>query len=196
MLIKFLESWSYSDLQLIEQMFFVVGHSYNSCDRCFGLIEKQRKKTEEIFIPRHWVNVMETAKKTDPKFSVTEMKINDFLSSKLLANAISNRKKTIDNQSVNWFNFQCISYQRNDLFTLRIKNYSSLIAPTMQISLRKNFVINSMSRINLPCLRRYGNKITSQKYQDLQTLLQYVPEQYHEFYKSLKVDNSKSTEYC
>lgn len=195
MLIKFLESWPYPELQLIEQRFFIVGHSYNSCDRCFGLIEKQKKKTEDIFIPRHWVNVMKAAKQFDPKFCVREMEIKDFFSSKLLEDAINNRKKTIDNLSINWFNFQNISYQRNDLFTLRFKNYSSIIAPTMQISLRKNLVIHSMSSINLPYLRRYGNKITKQKYEDLKALLQYVPEQYHEFYKSLKVDNSKSTEY-
>lgn len=41
------------ELQEIEHMFFVSGHSYNSCDQCFGVIEKQRKVTENIYIPNH-----------------------------------------------------------------------------------------------------------------------------------------------
>lgn len=34
-----------SSIETIEQKYFIPGHSYNSCDRCFGVIEK---KTEKI----------------------------------------------------------------------------------------------------------------------------------------------------
>lgn len=56
MLKKFLCMWDHTALTSIEQHFFVSGHSYNSCDRSFGLIEKQKRVTENIFIPDHWNN--------------------------------------------------------------------------------------------------------------------------------------------
>lgn len=43
MMKKLLDSWPHNQLFAIEQRFFVSGHSYNSCDRCFGLIERQKK---------------------------------------------------------------------------------------------------------------------------------------------------------
>lgn len=41
----------------IEQKYFVSGHSYNSCDRNFALIEKKRKKSSDIFTPSDWVEL-------------------------------------------------------------------------------------------------------------------------------------------
>lgn len=80
MMKKILESWPHNELQSIEQRFFVSGHSYNSCDRCFGVIEKQKRITEMIYVPQHWVNIIAQAKKKEPKFNVIEMKREDFLS--------------------------------------------------------------------------------------------------------------------
>lgn len=68
---------SKSELQSIERRFFASGHSYNSCDRSFGTIEKE-KRTEHLFIPPHWYDVMKKAKKSHPKFQVIEMKNTDF----------------------------------------------------------------------------------------------------------------------
>lgn len=40
MLKKFIADKKLPALETIEQRFFVSGHSYNSCDRCFGLTKK------------------------------------------------------------------------------------------------------------------------------------------------------------
>lgn len=114
MLSKFLASWPHPDLISIEQRFFVVGHSFNGCDRCFGLIEKEKKVTENIFLPEHWIDVMRNAKKRDPKFSVIEMRKKDFMSTKPLESTIVNRKVSINNQKISWNNFQSIMYYRDD----------------------------------------------------------------------------------
>lgn len=78
MLKKFFCMWEQPELASIEQHFYVSGHSYNSCDRSFALIEKQKKITENIYVPEHWMNVIRQAKKTEPKFVVVEMSKNDF----------------------------------------------------------------------------------------------------------------------
>lgn len=73
MLKKCLDSWPHSALKSIEQQFLVSGHTYNGCDRCFGLVERQKKITKSIFTPDHWIKIIEQAKKTEPKFTVIKM---------------------------------------------------------------------------------------------------------------------------
>lgn len=124
MLKKFIADAKLPNLECIEQRFFMSGHSYNNCDGCFGLIERQRKLTEDIFVPAHWVNVIRQSKKDEPKFNVIEMLGENFFSSKNLENLITNRKKTTDGEKINWFHFQCITYNRNDPYILSIREYS------------------------------------------------------------------------
>lgn len=81
------------NLENITQKFFIPGHSYNSCDRSFALIEKQRKVTTEIYVPSHWMNMVRVSKKKEPKFEVIQMEQNDFFCVDPLLNLIVNRKK-------------------------------------------------------------------------------------------------------
>ena len=84
-----------SNLQTITQHhFFRSGHSYNVCDRKFGIIERNRKKAENIFVPNEWKNLIENSKTSHPKFIVTELTANDFFScDNLLSEYYTNRKK-------------------------------------------------------------------------------------------------------
>lgn len=56
------------------------GHSFMPCDRCFGLIEKNTRRTERIFLPQEYEKLV---KKTSPlKFNVISVKtsmIRDFV---------------------------------------------------------------------------------------------------------------------
>lgn len=107
-----LANWDNPEMKTIEQHFYIPGHSYNSCDRSFGTIELQRRRTEDIFLPQHWINVIKQAKKKEPKFVVVEMTKEDFLSSKTLEESVVNRKKN---------NFgrknQLVSFSKNNLRT-------------------------------------------------------------------------------
>lgn len=78
------------NINIIEHKFFVSGHSRNSCDRCFGIIENQRKYTENIFEPKDWFNIISQAKKNEPKFNVIPMVQDDFICSKELLPLIVN----------------------------------------------------------------------------------------------------------
>lgn len=114
---KFINSWQNSELS-IEQRYFIVGHSYNSCDRCFGLIERQSKITENVFVPSHWVEIIRQAKKTDPKFVVSEMRKKDFVSSEPLEKMIINRKKSTVGNKISWQRIQNIIYDKKSPFIL------------------------------------------------------------------------------
>lgn len=82
-----------SNLDLIEQKFFLSGHSFNSCDQNFGYIEKEQRKYETIYDPDHWVDIIKNTRKTEPKFNVTKMEAKDFFTSQDLQQVITNRKK-------------------------------------------------------------------------------------------------------
>lgn len=171
MLKYFLHLWPHNSLKHIEQRFFVIGHSYNSCDRCFALIEKQKRLTEEIFVPIHWINLIGRAKKNDPKFVVNEMQMENFLSWKNLKSLIINRKKSTESHQISWLNFQTIIYDRNDLFNLKFKEYDSGISPIMNISLKNRYVHSIEKKLSV--IYPNGRKITEKKFNDLKELMQY-----------------------
>lgn len=193
---KCLDSWPFDGLESIEQRFYLSGHSYNSCDRCFGVIEKQKKSTERILIPKHWENVIAQAKKSEPKFSVIKMEKEDFLSSVQLEKAITNRKTTMNGEKVNWMNIQKIVNNRSDPFILSFENYSVYSTPPVHISLRKrerkNQIATSISSLALLPLYTKCRPIKRQKYNDLMKLLQYIPEEYWSFYQELECSDDEN----
>lgn len=191
MLKKFLSSCDYSDLTSIEQHFYVSGHSYNSCDRSFGLIERQKKVTEEILVPEHWLNVIRQAKKNEPKFVVIEMKKQDFFSSKSLEDSIINRKKDAMGEKINWFKMQKLIYEKHSPLSLDFVEYGGASVKT--IFLQKNCTPDEFASAQLAYLYTDIRPIALLKYKDLQALLKYVPEKYHGFYSSLKHDTDNSS---
>lgn len=187
MLKYFLENkWKHSDLESIEQSFYVSGHSYNSCDRSFALVEKQRKKTENVLVPRHWFNIISQAKKNDPKFVVIQMTRNDFYGAEQLMALITNRKKSLDGQKLSWFNFQHILHNRNEPYILRIKEHGVDNSLYSIISLLKKNSPSNFPKFKLKRLYKTKRPIDKSKYDDLIDLLKYIPEKYHSFYQELK----------
>lgn len=63
-----------SELELIEQKFFVRGHGLNSCNRSFQKV-RANLKPDEVFVPSHLNEVIKQA-----KFHVVQMEAKDFFS--------------------------------------------------------------------------------------------------------------------
>lgn len=57
---------SENQIEVIEQKFFVSGHSYNSCDRCFSLIEKNKRFFGDVYIPINGFKLLLIQKKMNP----------------------------------------------------------------------------------------------------------------------------------
>lgn len=186
---KFLCSSASSALQTIEQKFFITGHNFNSCDRCFGLIEKQRRMTPQIYSPVHWIELISQSKKSEPKFEVMEMTSNDFYTSKDLEDLIVNRKMFTTGDQIDWYNVRNIINRKHELFLLSIKK--SFDGTEQQINLRKNNVTEQMfERAILKHLFAGGREITKKKHDDILELLNFIPAEYHGFYKDLKYDRN------
>lgn len=171
-----------NNIDIITQNFFISGHSYNSCDRCFAMIENQRKLTTEVYIPRHWFNIVQSAKKKEPKFEVTEMAQNEFISSNDICSLIVNRKITSMNSKISWLNIDTIENRKHEPFKLFLKETNN---PTQYIvNLHKAGVTKEIfADATLPVAEK--KKITKKKFQDLISLLEFMPQKFHEFYKKL-----------
>lgn len=189
---KILNSWPYDQLKLVEQRFFVSGHSYNSCDRCFGVIEKQKRSTEMIYIPQHWINIIKQSKKNEPKFVVIEMKREDFFSCKQLELNTTNRKKSLNKDKVEWLKIAKIVYNRSTPFNLKVYKHGSV--EPIEVSLKKRGKIAELATFdNIPFESLYtqSRPIKRKKYDDLQKLLEFVPSDFHSFYTSLKYEDEE-----
>ena len=60
---------------LIDHKFMISGHSYLPNDRDLGSIERANRRTQHVFVPEHWCNLVETARKQNP-FHVVRMTTN------------------------------------------------------------------------------------------------------------------------
>ncbi|CAB3252755.1 unnamed protein product [Arctia plantaginis] len=149
----------------IDHKFTVCGHSFSSCDRAFGLVEKQKKYFPDIYVPEHWNNVILATRKKKP-FKTVEMKRDDFISTKALETNITNRKIGVDRSKVEWLQIQWILYNKSHPFSMFFK-YS-----------------NEPEREEKSAMRK----------KDLLCLLEYVPPIYHPFYQQLKVSTNAGNE--
>lgn len=183
---------SLANLKEITQKFFISGHSYNSCDRCFGIIDKQKKMTQDIFVPAHWENIVRQSKKKDPKFEVVHMASQDFYSAEKLLNLIVNRKVTSENEKINWFDIESIRNDKGSPFSLYVKKFQS--SNEFQINLHKKDVLqhmfNDAELENTPEVY-----ISKEKFEDLISLIKYIPSKYHDFYKNLKYKDGNLGDY-
>lgn len=177
------------NLNEITHNFFVSGHSYNSCDRCFGMIEKQKRITSQIFTVDHWIRLISRAKKTEPLFFVKKMESNMFFSTANLQKQIVNRKRNIDGEKINWHKIRQIQIKKDDIFSIYIKQQNKVNIERIDIG-KKTITAEQFIATDLINLNEGYHLISVNKYQDLQCLLKYIPNSYHEFYRNLKVDNS------
>lgn len=176
-------------LKSITQKYFVSGHSYNSCDRSFGLIEKQRKMCQELFVPNDWFKLIKETKKSEPKFKVTMMESGDFVSSNELKAIIVNRKTNTEGIKINWLNIRQLKYRKDEAFHLHIVCNDS--RPHIINIQKKKCNEESLTMCDLPLLYPNGKLISKQKYDDLIKLLKYVPAEHHSYFTTIKYDDEE-----
>lgn len=186
MLKSFLHGIDNKNIISIEQRFFVSGHSYNACDRCFGLIEKMTKTVPEdkpISVPNDWVNLIANAKISAPKFEVKLMESKDFYSTSVLESEIVNRKKDESGVKFSWLDIRKILYEIDHTFTLFVCVSDSTVHP---VNIKKRSVTDRLfSNCELPLMYPFGNQISKEKKKDLLYLLKYIDKKHHNFYKQL-----------
>lgn len=89
-------------VETIDFKFMVSGHSFLPNDTDFGVIERESRKHQFIYGPNVWYEIIESAKKKEPKFKVERMNRTEFVSTLTLEKSITNRKKDNENNKLNW----------------------------------------------------------------------------------------------
>lgn len=179
---------THPNIETINQKFFMPGHSFDSCDMDFAIIERSKAYQEEIYVPEKWKFVIQNAKKKSPKFVVHAMTKDEFYSSKTMEKEITNRKKTERNTKVSWLKMRWIQYRKMEPKKLYIKNTLTELEEFDIVDLaKKTRGRPSREFVNeLELLHPRGRAITKEKKKDLLSLLKYIPPIYHDFYRKLR----------
>lgn len=178
----------YPQLKIINHKFLLKGHTHVEVDQIHSQIEKRKKqlKTMQIAIPRDWSQFIRTCG-GKRRFDVYDMQLQHF--------------KDITSL-----------YKKNGPFVSRKKNNNGKdfkISESVWLQIRQDqpgilfykktfeeefsevsFIRNTSKHIefpeHLPSLRNKEKPISTAKYKDLMTLLQWIPVEFHAFYKHLK----------
>lgn len=106
--------------ETIDLKFPVPGHSYLPNDSDFSFIEKRAKSSSNIFSPRDWYDIILDCRKRN-KYFLTEMKHEDFYSTETLEKSITNRKKNVDGEPVNWLKMRWVRIEKAEPFAIKYK---------------------------------------------------------------------------
>lgn len=82
------------NVEQLNDMFMVSGHSFQPNDADFGVIERAMPRFNSVYVPNDWMTVGKEAKKKNP-FKVVHMDIKKFVCLDLVKRRV-NRKKAMD----------------------------------------------------------------------------------------------------
>lgn len=112
---------SHRTLQTITLRFLQSGHSFMSCDRDFGIVEKAVKKKQSIWTPNEYVAIMRNCRERK-KFEVRQVDRLEFMSVEPLLKNITKRENDFrTKEKISWLNTHEIALERENPFLLKMK---------------------------------------------------------------------------
>ena len=88
-------------------------------------------------MPQDWFDIVRNAKRRNPRFTVVEMQRHEFKSTAALEEAVSNRKKDIDNGPVNWLKIRWLRFEKGQECILSFKESLNDVLPFRKVNLTK-----------------------------------------------------------
>ncbi|XP_067647887.1 uncharacterized protein [Eurosta solidaginis] len=170
-----------SDIDLIEQKFFLSGHNYNMCDKQFLIIERIAEMYQCIETPDKWIDIIRIAKQTHPQFTVTKMEICDFISAEELNKLIINVKKDLNNEKIR----KIQNHRAHPMTIFAFDDFK--VMKKIEIN-RNNVSDDALKLASTPLLFPLGRPITDAKFSDLMKLIEFIGPEHREFYENLQKD--------
>lgn len=173
-------------LHEIHHKFLEPGHTYMECDQDFGIIEKVKRKIPQVFVPEHWRQLIKSSCK---KFTVYEMPKENFYSFSKLNDLINDPRRDVEKHVIKWREIQYFYFTKeSETFSFFYKQtldsefpFNKCICPAKAVGRPKLALKDTFVQLNLESL-----KINELKWKNLQTLLEYIPPKYHEYYNNMK----------
>lgn len=184
---------SHPSLEKITQHFLVPGHSFLRNDSDFSDIEKALKTQQRIYLPSDYESVISKCRTKNP-LKVQSMKPEDFLSTKQLEKAITNRKKSTEGDKVNWLKIRVVEVRKEKPMSLFVKtelNQESFEEISVKKKGRQSHSENNrfFSR-QLQDLWPQGKPISTKKLEDLKSMFSLIPKDCQAFYKQFTGSDS------
>lgn len=137
---------------------------------------------KSLFAPTEGVQLISSAKLTGSQFNVINMTENDFFSVAKLKNFVINDTHSATGQRINWTKISNITYTLSEPLNLCVDYFNKRSA----VHLLSNQDVSEFQSTALIYSSKGGSAISKLKYDNLQTNLKIIPNEYHEFYKSIK----------
>lgn len=168
----------------INMYFPVRGHSFLPCDRNFGVIKRVVRNIDRIYSPEQYDEIIRGAKKTAPLFEVHQVKNEDI--------------KDFKKWWPIYFKKTCKSLTQGSTESFKVSKYRHLTFKMEQPGYidAKEFIDGAVSEtfklfkggnVILPCQHAYDGKVAikSAKLADVAKIIQYIPDQYEQFYRNI-----------
>ncbi|XP_030751319.1 uncharacterized protein LOC115878842 [Sitophilus oryzae] len=159
------------------------GHSFLPNDTDFGQIERALKNQVRIYTLHDFRSVIGNCKKHN-KFIINLMEPDDFYSTENLENQILNRKMTINKEKVNWLKTKIIKLEKSKPDSIFFcESHSSEDNNFKELNIAKSVRSkkNSLNPQKLKVLYPRGKPISKKKWDDIKTLLKFLPKDTIEF---------------
>lgn len=141
----------------------------------------------EIAVPRDWAQFLRSCSGKN-EFSVTEMTKDDFMDCSSLSKKGSGpfvaRKKNTENEDFKISDTVMWQFKRDKPGILLYKTSFDEVDFKELNLFRAGRQVNNFPA-ELPVIRENDKPISSAKYKDLMTLLQWIPAEFHSFYQNL-----------
>ena len=184
-------------IKVIEHKFLLRGHTHLEVDACHSLIEREKKKTAgfQIMTPWDWQQIARMCSINNP-FQIINMETEDSKDFKqLFCSATSPfilRKKDSTGRDVSISKMVYLQVRAEDPGILYFKN--KFDDPDFQSVDLIRTGRRATFPAEIPNLRFDANPLALKKYRHLQTLLKWVPKQFHAFYQNLKHVNEEAND--
>ena len=170
----------------IDHKFMISGHSYLPNDRDFGSIETARRKTQHIFVPEDWCDLVQNARRKNP-FVVRRMSQDNIVSIDKVVKEIVNRKTNTDGNKVEWLRILWIRVEQDHPYTFKYRYSHNELEEWKVINLQKRQRGRpaNLGTMTLDPLYSGPRPINRKKLDDLRQLLDFVPPVFHAFFLEL-----------
>lgn len=119
----------------------------------------------------------------------------DFLSFGKLEQFLVSKKTSSDEKKIKWYEFGTISYERDQSIRFYTPQTGSTSIPPFELKTQIKKKVK-FDKMKLSLLYSDGRPISKLKYNDLQSLLQYMPSHCHAFYETLKFSEENEKDYA
>lgn len=166
------------------------GHSFLPNDTDFGQIERALKNQVRIYTLKDFMSVIGNCKKHN-KFVLNLMEPGDFYSIEDIEKQISNKKMSTNKEKISWLKTKIIKLEKSKPTSIFLcESHSPEENRYKEIDISKSRgKKNPIDPKKLKMLYPEGKAISKKKWDDIKTLLKFIPKDATEFYTIKNVEN-------